>query len=423
MKKLLFPLLLLGFLTQSLIGQTPETIEINLQDIEKIILVKKSTKADSPVIVPTNPTTGTTVVTPPTNPNTSTTSIEEPIRNGSSLNFYGVNFSNEIDQFPQAKVDRLRLFYLQEHDLPGNGVFSAGGKFPKDHKFHLVPTNPNKKYKDVKTWDGSMYDNHTRIMRVKKQCKELTTSFEVIRNYNGVFNPFPAKLFPMWQWGNNPSEQYKKIYEHTYAFLVANGDYVDYMELGNEDWILTATEWSIVESARIDAWVAWNKKQGRKDYKTFKPKVASVALPIGQALWFPVNMGDFVGEKYKHVYAEGYINVHIYSIDRDGKWSMDFDNIVGPQIDSVIRFVQSYNPYCKIRITETGYPQEGALAYYEWLNGYLAKYPQIEAVHAYSYAPIKNIRFGDCYMVGNDGAVTEAWKTIKNLRPTAVQQN
>lgn len=328
-----------------------------------------------------------------------------------TLDYYGYNVSTEVDSvmasgaFEVMQIDRLRVFNLLEKNLCGEGVYSRGGKAPKDSKFFKTP----KVYKSV-DWDCTFYPNKFRLENANKRVRELTKTDEVILNAQGDFRKWPAKDFEYWELGADNKEVYKTVYAMTYADLQATGYIPKYWEVRNESWHYTAEQWAVIEMALIDAWRDWNRDEGRgEDYANYVPKLGTNALPIGQGGNIPMPLLAIATSNAKYY---TYVNVHVYPIDKYGFWSKDY-SIVADQIQTAIEFQRTYFPNAHIRITETGAPND-ARDYYTWLDSYVRQYPVIEAVFAYSLVKIPNQRFGECY-VWKKGRWNNTGKLIEDL--------
>lgn len=320
------------------------------------------------------------------------------------------NSSIELDQVildNQLKEDCIRSFILLEKVLPFNGILSEGGVLLKDHPIEWLP----EVYVPV-DWNGTLYENFFRFRSLNDRTRKLIGAPEAIMNFDGTFRDFPNKNFLIWEYGNTPIEQFSKIYNHWRAFLEANGENFQYLELDNEPWGMCYHELDLVVRARMQAYIDYNEARGRSNPKDMLPKIGSMALPLGQGSNYKLQLEDV--SKILLPYEEyiSYISIHIYPIDNRG-WTTDFD-VAFDQIRIAEEFRKINFLDSELWITETG-SELNESEFYTRLFEFANQIESIKMIIPYTYRKIDNFGFGKLYMLDKDYNESETYKHIKNL--------
>lgn len=373
MKKLLYLILLLPFVA---IGQA-DTIYVNPGD--KIIIVAPDA-IDQPPVIDAGPK-------------------------------FMLNVGNEIDHHPNIKGIGCRYFWIASHDFYNKGNLSKGGKLPRDMVFSIPDVQYPCRGVD---YNGTMCDNSQRVERLANQYDEVTIVVEAVQDHLGNWLGFPFKFVPLWQWGVTPGERYAKIKEHFKAVLKSTKGKVQYIEIANEPWGLTAEEYNIKESARFAAWFEYNFEEfglGLDQYEQFTPKLGTAALPIGQGLRSGMSLSSFANPKYSKYYS--YVSVHPYNLV-NGDW-VDDPSISDAIINTAIEFCKQYMPHCKIRITETGAPQDMIRNQINYLVD-KSNDEHIERVFLYGTFSDDSSIFKDCFFYDENGPtqIAKEFKLFKN---------
>ena len=347
------------------------------------------------------------------------------------------NVSTEADhlvntnQIANDSICALRSFVLVEKGLPKDGIIAEGGKHPYGFTFSLLPNREGRG-----SWDANFFQNFMRFKAMKNQVDILIGVPEVIVQWDSpsrtkvVFADFLYKNWQMWQYGSNPTDQFNKIYEHFYYWLSSmtiineDGDeeeIFDFVEIANEPWGMTNEEFKILESARVEAWLKYNRDQGR--YPKFengvtridhlRPRLGTCAVPLGQGYTPKAGSMTPIGMVSKYAKYYSYVSGHVYNIDDRG-WSDDF-TITQNQIQEIEKLRIRYFPNASLFISEIGNPQNGLPQYVENVVAELSKYLKVMGVGWYSLRPIPNPRFEGCYFQDANGNDTKGMDKVKKL--------
>lgn len=300
----------------------------------------------------------------------------------------------------------IRSFILFEKVLPAYGVIPNGGLILRDHTLVAIP----RVFRPVSTFDGTFYENHFRFKKLAAATDFLIGAPEVIVDIDGTYRDFPNKNWLLWEYGTTEEEQYLKIKEHFYKFLLANGDSFDAIEIGNEPWGMCLHEWQLIERARIDAFIQYNQELGRFEIEDMRPLLGTVALPIGQGGKYKLQLPDLVTE-YAPYYH--YVSAHIYPFDNQGQWTTDWTYATG-QIGIAEAFRQQNFPNAEFWITETGSKYE-EISFYGEIFRYCENIPSVKRIIPYTYTYIENDKFGDLHMIDSLGNETDTYRYLKNF--------
>lgn len=356
------------------------------------------------------------------------------------------NVSTEADhlvnsyQIAQDSFIGLRAFVLLEKGLLNNGIISDGGKHPYQMNFSVIPNREGRG-----SWNGNFFQNFMRFKAMKNQVDFLIGVPECILCYDGTYCKFLYKNWQLWQYGSTPSEQWDKANEHFLAWLNSmtyideNGkekEIFDAVEVLNEPWGFTNEEYAIIEGARVEAWLEYNRQRGRypkslpgggKDVSHMYPKLGTCAVPLGQGYTPEKGSMTMTGMVTKYAYAYTYVSGHVYNIDNNG-WSDDF-SITQNQLNTLEDFRSKFYPNAKLFITEIGsqvnsywddkqkkeiyVDAKKQAEYVAKVVAELEKNPHIMGVAWYSLRPIPNDRFGKVYYQRKGGEDTEGMDEIK----------
>jgi hypothetical protein len=367
----------------------------------------------------------------------STPKPKEPIRSQTKL-LSAFNVSTEADQLvnnyliAKDSIKALRAFVLLEKGLLNDGMIAEGGKHPKDTHFEIIPNREGRG-----SWNGNFFQNFMRYKAMRNQVDILIGVPENIVRWDSrrdkiVFAQFLYKNWQLWQYGNTPQEQYNKCYEHFLAWLNSmtyfddkgvEVEIFDYVEIMNEPWGFTNEEYKIVESARVEAWLEYNRQRGRypisqanngRDISKLSPKLGTCAVPLGQGYTPKKGSMTMLGMVSKYAPYYTYVSGHVYNIDNNG-WSDDFE-ITKNQFKILEEFRHKYYPKAKLFISEIGSKITGdQKRYVQNVVAELSQNPNVMGIGWYSLRPIPNARFGECYYQDQNGKPTNGMKEIKRL--------
>ena len=314
--------------------------------------------------------------------------------------FY-INVLNNIDHHPNVRGKGARYFWNVSHDLPYKGIFNDGGVSPSSQNFEAIQNNCI-----GVNYNGSMCDNALRVKKLKDQFDVVCVVPQEIIGPFGNWLQWPHKYTPMWRWGETPGLQYAKIRQHFLALLWSTEGYVDFIQIANEPWGMTADQYNIVESARVDAWIEYNILKGRKldDHQSFTPKLITAAMPIGQGLQTELSFQNLASSRFAQYYHS--IAVHGYNRTMMSEWSTDA-SITNDIIDLALEFCETYMPHCQLQITETGAPNEFIEQHIEALTAKSKIEPGIYAIWLYNLFSDSSSIFKDCFFMYSDGTLTE----------------
>ena len=302
-----------------------------------------------------------------------------PTKNN-KINF-GVNVTNSFDHYKgETEIPRkVRLFYNKDKDLP---------KFKQPHEHDFV----QELSKPQTSWSGTMLENNSRLKKLKGLFEEVTVSPVVIINTQGNFTSYPNKDWTWHELGRDLKYE-KTVKNWLTAYMELNSEYTDVLEVGNEIWGWKKEHWNKYQDVFIKTYYILNRDKKNT-------KISSMALPIGQNIKSDLTLMDVANPNYQY----DYINLHTYSFDTDGKWTLDFDT-VKRDIDASLEHMNKYfqqgsaKPITKLRITECGYPNAFSKQFYKWLFEYCSQFNEVSDIFAYNFNQIKDGRFDDCYMI------------------------